>query len=390
MTLMTTYEPPVIVRRGATDPAAPLVVLLHGRGSDEQAIIGLADVLPDGLAYAAVRAPIAEGGGYAWFANRGIGRPIAESLDATISWFRRWLDDVAPAGRPVVLIGFSGGAAAAGGLVLDDPGRFAGAAILHGTMPFEAGVDTGHARLASLPMFVAQGENDRVIPAELLQRTWEYLHGASGAATIGHRDASAHQLSRAALHHLRGWLSERFAYVARHGLHPVGSDDRVRWDGLAGGELMQRPGPAPNVAYEIPQQQLDQNAPADLQERVFSHVADLPGVRTQASAISVPGARAFVLDRADAAGAAESFIVRAAGEFAHLHPGYDGSLHVTLPQRHAADVIAKCWGVTHPLAGVRLAPGMVMLFGPRDEHELAAVTAILDEAHAFATGHRVS
>jgi phospholipase/carboxylesterase len=390
MTLITTHEPPVIVRRGATDPAAPLVVLLHGRGSDEQAIIGLADALPDGLAYAAVRAPIAEGGGHAWFANRGIGRPIAESLAATISWFRRWLDDVAPAGRPVVLIGFSGGAAAAGGLVLDDPGRFAGAAILHGTMPFEAGVDTGPARLASLPMFVAQGENDRVIPAELLQRTWEYLHGASGAATIGHRDGSAHQLSPAALHHLRGWLSERFAYVARHGLHPVGFDDPVRWDSLAGGELMQRPGPPPNVAYEIPQQQLDQNAPADLQERVFSHVADLPGVRTQASAISVPGARAFVLDRADAAGAAESFIVRAAGEFAHLHPGYDGSLHVTLPQRHAADVIAKGWGVTHPLAGVRLAPGMVMLFGPRDEHELAAVTAILDEAHAFATGHRVS
>jgi phospholipase/carboxylesterase len=79
--------------------------------------------------------------------------------------------------------------------------------------------------------------------------------------------------------------------------------------------------------------------------------------------------------------------VRAAGEFAHLHPVYDGSLHVTLPQRHAAAVIARGWGVTQPLAGVRLAPGMVMLFGPRDENELAIVTAILDEAHAFATGH---
>jgi len=185
MTSTTTYEPPVVITRGSTDPAAPLVVLLHARGSDEQAIIGLTDLLPDGLAYAAVRAPIAEGGGYAWFANRGIGRPIAESLRATISWFRSWLDDVAPTGRPVVLIGFSGGAAAAGGLVLDDPQRFAGAAILYGTLPFDAGVDTGPARLASLPMFVAQGENDRVIPAELLQRTWEYLHGASGAATIG-------------------------------------------------------------------------------------------------------------------------------------------------------------------------------------------------------------
>ena len=48
-----------------------------------------------------------------------------------MDWFRAWLDDVAPAGRPVVLVGFSGGAAFAGGLVLDDPSRYAGAAVLY-------------------------------------------------------------------------------------------------------------------------------------------------------------------------------------------------------------------------------------------------------------------
>ena len=115
-------------------------MLLHGRGSHEREILALADHLPAGPPYAAVRAPIAEGGGYAWFANRGIGRPVAESLRATMDWFRGWLDDVAPAGRPVVLVGFSGGAAFAGGLVLDDPARYAGAAILYGTLPFDAGV----------------------------------------------------------------------------------------------------------------------------------------------------------------------------------------------------------------------------------------------------------
>ena len=56
--------------------------------------------LPARPSYAAVRAPIAEGGGYAWFANRGIGRPVAESLAATMAWFRGWLDDVAPDRAP--------------------------------------------------------------------------------------------------------------------------------------------------------------------------------------------------------------------------------------------------------------------------------------------------
>ena len=70
----------------------------------------------------------------------------------------------------VVLIGFSGGAAFAGGLILDDPARFDGAAILYGTVPFDAGVPVTAARLSGLPVFVAQGEQDTVIPRDLLDR----------------------------------------------------------------------------------------------------------------------------------------------------------------------------------------------------------------------------
>jgi phospholipase/carboxylesterase len=206
---MTTYQAPVVASRGSADPDAPLVVLLHGRGSDEQAIIDLADVLPEGAAYAAVRAPIAEGSGFAWFANRGIGRPVAESLDATITWFRRWLDEAAPGRRPVVLVGFSGGAAAAGGLLLADPKRFAGAAILYGTMPFDAGLDTAPGRLDGAAVFVAQGDADRVIPLDLQQRTWSYLHIDSGAQTTSHRDGGAHGLTQGALDALNSWLTER-------------------------------------------------------------------------------------------------------------------------------------------------------------------------------------
>ena len=46
----------------------------------------------------------------------------------------------------------------------------------------------------------------------------------------------------------------------------------------------------------------------------------------------------------------DAFLVPSAGEFAHLHPGYDGSLHLALPLALATDVIAKGWGVAHPLA----------------------------------------
>ncbi|MFM2079303.1 MAG: hypothetical protein RJA49_3193 [Actinomycetota bacterium] len=204
---MSAFTEPVVAWRGSTDPTAPLVVLLHGRGSNEADIIGLADHLPAGAAYAAVRAPIAEGGGYAWFANRGIGRPLADSLASTMAWFRTWLDDAATSDRPVLLVGFSGGAAFAGGLLLDDPTRYAGAAILFGTLPWDAGVPTTPGRLDGASVLVIHGDRDTVIPRELLERTWSYLTTDAGSATTAVRDPGGHGLSADALTELQGWLT---------------------------------------------------------------------------------------------------------------------------------------------------------------------------------------
>ena len=200
---------PTVLWRGSTDPSAPIVVLLHGRGSNEREIAGLADVLPLGPAYAAVRGPIdVGGGGYAWFENRGIGRPMAESLRTQLDWFWRWLDEVAP-DRPVVVIGFSGGAAFAGGLALDRPSRLAGVAVLYGTMPFDAGLSTDPDRLDGLAVFHAQATEDAVIPRDLLDRTWAYLSGDAGALAVTHRHTGGHEISQSILPSLRQWITAR-------------------------------------------------------------------------------------------------------------------------------------------------------------------------------------
>ncbi|WP_326836993.1 luciferase family protein [Amycolatopsis rhabdoformis] len=376
---MTQFGAPVVAGRG--DETGPLVVLLHGRGARESDIIGLADALPAGFRYTAVRAPIAEHGGFAWFANRGIGRPVPDSLRATMDWFREWLDATASPGRPVFLVGFSGGAAFAGGLLLDDPDRYAGAAILYGTLPFEAGVPTEPARLAGVPVFVAQGEHDQVIPRELLDRTWEYLTAGSGAPTIARRDAVGHEIAPLALGALSGWLAERAGFLARRG---VPAPAPTRWHGRADG-LPQRRGPRPRVSVTIPQQQLTDTAPAELQEKLFAELSALPGVRSSQSAISVPGARGLMLADGQA-GPAEAFLVPRAGEFAHLHPSTDGSLHVALPVALAAEAIERGWAVAHPLAGIRLTPGMVLVYGPRDQTELDVVAEIVATSHSWAAG----
>lgn len=383
-----TFTPPVVATHGSTDPNAPLVVLLHGRGSSEADIVQLAAHLPEGPAYAAVRAPIAEGGGFAWFANRGIGRPVAESLRQTMDWFRTWLDDVAPAGRPMLLVGFSGGAAFAGGLVLDQPSRYAGAAILYGTLPFDAGIPTTPARLAHVPVFVAQGEADHVIPRELLDRTWQYLLDDSGAPTIARRSPGGHQLDGPTVDELAAWIAHRLNFVTHYGAHaPATSPDPV-WPTLGGGALPERRGPRPSVSWTIPQQQQTQNSPADVYEQLFREISSLPGVEVGPSHISVPGARALTL--LSGSDDERAYLVPQHGEFAHLHPGYDGSLHLALPDQLAADVSAKGWGRPHMWAGTRLALGFTLVYGPRDRDELAVVRGIVAASHAYAAGTTVN
>jgi phospholipase/carboxylesterase len=376
---VTAFPAPVVATSGSTDPAAPLVVLLHGRGASERDIIGLAERLPRTAAYAAVRAPLAEGDGYAWFERRGIGQPLPESLRAVMDWFTAWLAEVAPDGRPVALVGFSGGAAFAGGLVLDNPSRYVAAAILYGTIPFDAGVPATAGRQAGFPTLVAQGDQDTVIPRELLDRTWAYVNGPSGAPAWALRDPGGHEISPTVAAQLGGWLSERLSFFAQHG---HGSTIAPPWVGLA--ELPPRAGDFPQTTTNTPQEQLSQQAPPELQEELFNRLAKLDGVGTRESAISVPGARAFVIRKPG--GPEDAFLVPQVGEFAHLHPAYDGSLHLALPPALAADVLTKGWGVAHPLAGLRATPGLVMVFGPRDAAELEVVAAIVATSHAWATG----
>ena len=107
----------------------------------------------------------------------------------------------------MVLVGFSGGAAFAGGLLLDDPSRFAGAAVLYGTLPFDAGVPVTPGRLAGVPVLIERGVDDHVIPAELYDRTAAYLADESGADLQAHVYPGGHGFTADGVADLAAWMA---------------------------------------------------------------------------------------------------------------------------------------------------------------------------------------
>ena len=199
--------PPVTLRRPADKPLRsghPLIVLLHGRGADETSMIPLTEHVPDGFDWVAPRGPIDLGGSFTWFDNRGIGRPDPASLEASIEWFRTWLDDEAD-GREVVLVGFSGGAAFSSAFVLDDPAAIHAMALLHGVV---AG-DHVPGRLQSTPVFLARSTNDQVLPADLAREGRDYLADVSGADLTEVVTDTGHTIDADTARSLGSWLAER-------------------------------------------------------------------------------------------------------------------------------------------------------------------------------------
>ena len=186
----------------------PLLLLLHGFNSNEGDLFGLSPYLPLEPAIASLRAPSFTGYGYAWFPLLAQGAEqaraaAAASAEAIIGWLER----VAPGHSTVGLLGFSQGGAMAIELMRRDPERFAFAVNLSGfAMPGDRDGDRRLAQVAP-PVFWGRGTDDRIIPADAVARTAEWLP-AHAEATIRIYEDLGHSISTPELADLVAFLRE--------------------------------------------------------------------------------------------------------------------------------------------------------------------------------------
>lgn len=146
-----------------------------------------------------------------------------------------------------------------------------------------------------------------------------------------------------------------------------------------------RHGPRPLTTETTPHVQIDQLAPARIVGDLWDRMVGLRDVTTGPSRISAPSSRALHL--APELAHRDTAAYLAGTEFAHLHGDGSGSLHLTLPRERVVQVIAQGWGELHPVARAGLVPPtLVMLYGPRDQDDLATVWQLVEESYAYARG----
>ncbi len=149
--------------------------------------------------------------------------------------------------------------------------------------------------------------------------------------------------------------------------------------------LPQRNGARPKTHYGLPHQQLSQNAPLEMTQRLKGQAWGFEFVERRPSVVSVPGAEALWLLDEGGHGCAEAFL--AGNEFAHVHPPYDGSMHMRLPEDQVRELLERGWGEHHPLVPAgKMAPTGVMVYGPRDEGEIGVVMSLIEQSYNVARG----
>jgi phospholipase/carboxylesterase len=160
-------------RRGQSP--SPLLLLLHGVGSNEEDLFGLAPYLDARFLIVSARAPVVMGAGaYGWFNIEFTPQGMtadAEQAKRSLELLPAFLDELGKTyltdDKCVYLAGFSQGAMMSLALALTRPEKIAGVVAMSGRFPslvLERELD--RKALAGLPMLVTHGLYDPVLPIE--------------------------------------------------------------------------------------------------------------------------------------------------------------------------------------------------------------------------------
>lgn len=201
------------------DGAPPLLVLLHGVGSNENDLISMAPYLDQRFLILSARAPYNYGwGGYAWFEIRFTPggelvqvdpQQILASRERIVQFIGEAAGAYGADPARVYLMGFSQGAMMSGLVALSRPDLVAGTVLMSGRLPAEVRPLLAPAeQLAGKPFLVVHGTRDPLLPIQNGRESRDLL--ASLPVDLTYKEyPMEHQVSAESLADVTAWLSAR-------------------------------------------------------------------------------------------------------------------------------------------------------------------------------------
>jgi len=204
---------PAATQSQGSDVLYPTILALHGLGSNEQDLIGLAPHLPAGLLWISPRAPLMLGrNSYEWYRVKVIGRPDPEQVISALEMIDDFITQTLSAypidPQKLFLLGFSQGSLLSMCYTLEHPARVAGVIAQSGYIPGHVDLAINESELNHKPFILTHGENDTLIPIEWARATRDRLQ-TLGIDLTYREFQIGHNVSMDSLEIISQWLQEQ-------------------------------------------------------------------------------------------------------------------------------------------------------------------------------------
>lgn len=196
----------------------PLLLLLHGYGSNEQDLFSFASELPDEYYVISARAPYdLQYGSYAWYAINfdadekkfSDHEQAKTSRDLIAGFIDELIQNYAIDSQDVTLLGFSQGTILSYAVALSYPEKVQQVIALSGYLNTEIiANDYIENNFSNLKMFISHGTADQVIPVDWARKAPAFLENL-GIRTAYKEYPIGHGVSPQNFYDLKNWLENK-------------------------------------------------------------------------------------------------------------------------------------------------------------------------------------
>jgi phospholipase/carboxylesterase len=189
------------------DESGPTLLVLHGTGGNEEDLIPLGQELLPGAAILSPRGKVSEYGAPRFFRRLAEGVFDHEDLLFRTHELAAFVEAAAEEygfdRSKIMAVGYSNGANVAASTILLHPGLLRAAVLFRAMVPFESEVTPD---LSGMPVFMAAGRMDRMIPQDNTQRLADILTEAGADVDLRWRNVG-HPLTYEEVGEAREWIA---------------------------------------------------------------------------------------------------------------------------------------------------------------------------------------